>query len=395
MLKTAVYAICKNEAHFIERFCNSAADADFVLIADTGSTDDAREKAGSWANAVYDIHISPWRFDMARNAALALVPKWIDVCISLDIDEVLQPGWRAEIERVWIKGETTRLRYMFDWGCGIQFYYEKIHARNGYRWHHPCHEYPVPDGRINEVWATTDMLLAVHKPDPAKSRGQYLDLLELSVKEDPDCPRNAFYYARELSFHSRWQDAISECNRYLALPRATWENERCYAYRVMGRCYMELNDWDAAEKAFHQAAAEAPNTREPWCELAMLTYRQARWEECFAYANRALKISDMAKVYTCDPAVWGYQPHDLAAISAWNLGLPKIALEQGVIAMEKEPSDPRLKANVEFFKLTNDPDPKELPTRDITDGNLYDALRRVPRYSEDVNVEPEHSPANV
>ena len=33
----------------------------------------------------------------------------------------MQPGWREEIERVWELGNTTRLRYMFDWGCGISF----------------------------------------------------------------------------------------------------------------------------------------------------------------------------------------------------------------------------------------------------------------------------------
>lgn len=349
-LKICVYAISKNEAHFVERFCKSAKDADMILIADTGSDDGLPEEAAKHGAVVHHISISPWRFDLARNAALALIPRDYDVCISLDIDEVLQPGWREEIERVWKKGETTRLRYMFDWGCGIQFYYEKIHAKHGYMWHHPCHEYPVPDGRITEVWAQTDMLLAVHMPDPTKSRGQYLDLLELSVKEDPDCPRNAFYYARELSFHAKWQQAINACNKYLKLPRATWENERCYAYRVMGRCYSELGDPWNAEKAFQMAASEAPNTREPWCELATLMYRQHRWEECFAYAMRALRITDMAKVYTCDPAVWGSQPHDFAAISAYHLGIFETAKTQALLAIEKSPEDERLKSNLKFIE---------------------------------------------
>ena len=349
-MKICVYAISKNEAHFVKRFCESAKDADLILIADTGSTDGLPEEAALHGAVVHHIGISPWRFDLARNAALALVPRDMDVCISLDIDEVLQPGWREEIERVWIKGETTRLRYMFDWGCGIAFYYEKIHARNGYHWHHPCHEYPVPDGRIEEVWAQTDMLLAVHKPDPTKSRGQYMDLLELSVKEDPDCPRNAFYYARELSFHSRWFEAIEACKNYLKLPRATWENERCYAYRVMGRCYNEVGQpWDA-EKAFQMAASEAPNTREPWCELAMLMYRQSRWEECFAYAMRTLRITDREKVYTCDPEVWGYKAHDLASISAYHLGLLSIAFEQAKKASEMSPDDLRLSGNVVYIQ---------------------------------------------
>ena len=348
-LKICVYAISKNEAHFAQRFCESAANADLIMIADTGSDDGLPEEAAKYGAVVHHICISPWRFDLARNAALALVPRDMDVCISLDIDEILQPGWREEIERVWIKGETTRLRYMFDWGCGISFYYEKIHARHGYHWHHPCHEYPIPDGRITEVWAQTDFLIAVHKPDPTKSRGQYMDLLELSVKEDPNCPRNAFYYARELSFHARWQEAVDACNSYLKLPRATWQNERCYAYRVMGRCYNELGNAFEAEKAFQMAASEAPNTREPWCELALLCYRQCRWEECFAYAMRALRITNREAVYTCDPAVWGYQAHDLAAISAWHLGLKDIAICQGQIAVDMEPNDDRLRANLNWY----------------------------------------------
>lgn len=176
-----------------------------------------------------------------------------------------------------------------------------------------------------------------------------MDLLELSVQEDPDCPRNAFYYARELSFHSRWYESIQACKSYLNLPRATWHNERCYAYRVMGRSYSEIGLPEEAEKAFQMAASEAPNTREPWCELAMLMYRQHRWEECFAYAMRALRITDRAMVYTCDPAVWGAQPHDLAGISAWHLGLTDKAIEQAKIASALEPHDIRLQNNVKWM----------------------------------------------
>lgn len=347
-LKICVYAISKNEEHFVERFCESAKDADLILIADTGSTDGTDRKARECGAVVHDICITPWRFDLARNAALALVPRDFDVCISLDLDEVLEPGWREEIERIWKTGETTRLRYLFDWGCGIRFRYEKIHARHGYRWHHPCHEYPVPDGRIEEVWAETDSLLVSHHPDPSKSRGQYLDLLTLSVKEDPHCPRNAFYYARELTFHYRWDDAIAALKSYLDLPGATWPNERAYAMRLLGKSYEETGNQHDAEKWFHAACAEAPNTREPWCDLAMLMYRQHRWEECFAFSMRALRIKHKELVYTCDPAVWGHCPHDLASISAWHLGLKDLAIEQAKICVELSPDDERLKANLEF-----------------------------------------------
>jgi len=349
-MKICVYAISKNEKHFVERFCNSASDADLILIADTGSTDETAEEAVRCGAIVHDICITPWRFDLARNAALALIPRDIDICISLDLDEVMEPGWREEIERVWKLGETTRLRYMFDWGCGIKFMYEKIHARHGYRWHHPCHEYPVPDVRITENWAQTEKLLVSHHPDPTKSRGQYLDLLSLSVQEDPDCPRNGFYYARELTFHALWDDAIKALKSYLDLPGATWPNERCYAMRLLGKSYNELGDQYQAEHWYVRAAAEAPNTREPWCELAMLMYRQSRWEECFAFSMRALKIVNRDLVYTCDPEVWEHWPHDLASISAWQIGMHQVALEQAKLAVEKTPNDIRLVGNLRYIE---------------------------------------------
>ena len=70
-MKIAVYAISKDEAAFVERFCASAKDADLILIADTGSADETVSLAREHGATVHEICISPWRFDRARDAALA------------------------------------------------------------------------------------------------------------------------------------------------------------------------------------------------------------------------------------------------------------------------------------------------------------------------------------
>lgn len=351
-MKIAVYAISKNEEQFVKRFIESCAEADLVLIADTGSTDNTAKLARQLGATVYDIAVTPWRFDIARDTALTLIPKDYDICISLDLDEVLEPGWRKEIERVW-QPETTRLRYKFDWGCGISFYYEKIHHRHGYHWHHPVHEYPVPDLRIKEIYAQTDMLLVSHHPDPTKSRGQYLDLLKLAVTEDPHCPRNAFYYARELTFYQKWVDAIVALNKYLENPKATWQNERCYAYRLLGKSYEQLGDSESALTYYAMACREAPNTREPWVEKALCHYARKEWQQCYDNVNQALTILDKQAVYTMDPSVWGAKPHDLLAISAYYLGLKDIAIRHGQMAVDLEPHDQRLISNLQFYQNGN------------------------------------------
>ena len=346
LMKIAIYAVALNESKHVNRFMDACDGADWVFVADTGSTDNTVALLTERGAELAEIRVKPWRFDDARNALLALLPDDIDVCVSLDLDEVLQPGWRAEIERVWVPG-TTRLRYGFDWGCGIVFQYEKIHCRHGYRWFGSCHEYPVAD-RITEKYAETDKLLVVHKPDPTKSRGQYLDLLRVSVEENPTEPRNAFYYARELSYAKRWHEAIAQAERYLALPRATWPNERCYAMRVMAKCYAELQQWAKSLEWARRACSEAEHTREPWCELAEICQWTQRWSEMFGAAMTALYIVKREKLYTVDPSVWGAKPHDLVSISAYYLGMYDIALEHARKAVELSPDDLRLRQNLKF-----------------------------------------------
>ena len=349
-LKICVYAICNGEAHFMKRFMDGAKDADKIVICDTGSTDGAGDVARELGATVYDISIKPWRFDDARNAALALVPTDIDVCVSLDIDEVLQPGWREEIERVWNKGVTNRLKYKFDWGAGIAFYYDKIHARQGFRWRNMCHEAVFPDPRTTEVWAQTEKLLVIHMPDNSKSRGQYMDLLENDVKENPYNARNAFYYARELGFKHRWQESIQAVESYLKLPDANWANERCYARRVQGRAYDALGKHTEALRSFRQACDEAPNTREPWVDLAESCYKYSEWDECYLAIKRALKITDKEAVYTVDPECWSWKPLDFGALAAYNLGMLKQAAEWGEQALAHEPTNARLAKNLLYYK---------------------------------------------
>src|SRR4051812_39441673 len=101
MVKVAVYTIALNEAAHAERWAGSATEADYRIVADTGSTDDTVEKLSKAGVTVHRIAVRPWRFDDARNAALALIPADVDVCCSMDMDRFLEPGWREKLETAW------------------------------------------------------------------------------------------------------------------------------------------------------------------------------------------------------------------------------------------------------------------------------------------------------
>lgn len=347
-MKAAIYTIALNEEQFVERWYESAKDADYLLIADTGSTDSTVELAKKLGINVITVKVVPWRFDDARNAALAALPADIDMCISLDMDEIITPNWREPLEKLWKKG-VTRPRYKHIWSWnedgtpGLEFGYDHIHTRKGYRWRHPVHETLFPYG-IEEVQEFTSELETHHHPDPTKSRSQYLPLLAMSVKEDPYSDRNAFYYARELYFYNQYALAKSEFQRHLALPSATWAPERAASMR-----YLAKIDTDNAVQWLLMAIKQAPGRREALVELALHHYNNKSWEGCYEHSKAALSIVEKPLDYLCEEFAWGELPWDLAALSAYNLGKKEEAVELGKKALELAPGNERLLANLGYY----------------------------------------------
>jgi glycosyltransferase involved in cell wall biosynthesis len=363
-MKVAIYTIALNEEQFVERWYESAKDADYLMIADTGSTDKTVELAKSLGINVEIVKISPWRFDDARNAALALLPIDIDYCISLDMDEIITPNWREALQVAYDNG-WTRPKYKHIWSWnedgtpGLEFSYDHIHTRKNYRWRHPVHECLYVYGR-DETSGWLEGLETHHHPDPTKSRAQYLPLLAMSVQEDPTSDRNVFYYARELYFHGQYKLAMEEFKRHLSLPTATWDAERAASMRYLGKITeLLMNDGeiehDKAAYWFNRAIEEAPGRREPYVDLAKHYYIAEKWEECLQYAKGAIEIVEKPLEYLCEPEAWGHAPYDYAAISAFKLGKFDDAKIYGTIALQLKPDDERLAQNLSFYALAASP----------------------------------------
>ena len=350
-MKVAIYTIALNEEQFVERWYESAKEADYLLIADTGSTDGTVALAKSLGINVVEISTKPWRFDDSRNAAMAFLPKDIDYCISLDMDEIITPNWREPLEKALAEG-VTRPTYKHIWSWdqngnpGLEFQYDHIHSRHGYRWKHPVHECLYAYG-MDEVKKFVLGIETHHHPDDKKSRAQYLPLLEMSVREDPYNDRNAFYYARELYFYGQYKKSTEEFKRHLKLPTAVWKPERAASMRYIAK--MD-DEFEVAEWWLKQAIAEAPDRREAYVEMAKLCYEKGLWSECLGAAEKALEITDKPLEYLCEEFAWGFAPYDYAAIAAYNLGFTDVALEYGMKAVDLNPTDERLQRNLMFYK---------------------------------------------
>ena len=351
--KTCVYAICKNEEKFVDRWYNSIKNSDYICVLDTGSNDNSVDKLKKLGVKVKVKKITPWRFDDARNESLKLIPNDADICIALDLDEVLCENWKENLIRVW-NDKTDRIRYIYNWRLEnniplVSFYNSKIHANGKYKWVNAVHEVLkyIPEKKENIL--TTDKVIINHYPDDNKSRSSYLNLLELSVKEDPQNDRNAHYLGREYMYYGKWNESIDMLINHLNLKTATWKDERCASMRFISRCYINLKRYDEANMWLDKAIKEAPYLRDGYVEKMLLLYNLKKYKEAIKYGLLALKIKKHEKTYINEIFSWNETIYDVLSICYYYINDKKTGLRYLKKAIKMNPNNERLVENLKFF----------------------------------------------
>ncbi|CDX22750.1 Glycosyl transferase family 2 [Mesorhizobium sp. ORS 3324] len=349
-MKIAVYTIALNEAANAERWAKSAIDADYRIVADTGSTDDTVERLTAAGVTVHKISIRPWRFDDARNAAMALLPDDVDVCCTMDMDRFLDAGWRQKLEAAWTPATTalfcqTIYRSSVDDPTPLRGWPTKnFHHRWGYRFRRPVHEALVFTGE-REVTSSCAEIKMFEVQDHSKpTRSSYLPLMEIAHQEDPDDAQICFWLGRDLMWANQQDRAIHLLKQYLALPTSNWGEERSEAMRYLARMLPdEKLSW------LDKARIEAPHRREIWLDLAEEFHGKADWLNLFWACTNGIDKTYRTGSYLDDANSWGPRLHDLGAIASWHLEAMNRAVEWGQKALELDPGNQRLKDNLDFF----------------------------------------------
>lgn len=349
-MKIAVYTIALNEEQHCNRWADSVREADYRIVLDTGSKDGTIDKLRSLGVDVYQQYIVPWRFDVARNAALALVPSDADVCISMDMDEFMEPGWRQKIESAWTK-DTTRFgyTYVFDYKSGASqqqgFYADKIHSRNGYEWRRPVHETIFSLSGADVIANDTSVVMNQIQDRTKSTRSNYLPLLKMAHDEDRADSQIAFWYGRELMYSQKREESIEVLNRYLALPTSTWKSERSEALIYLSRLDPD-NQW----KHLVAATLECPTRREIWYEMTQYCYDRQDWINLIWATMNGIERCHKEGSYLDRAEAWGSRIPDLGSIGAYHCGWLEKAEYLAEMAHKLNPDDGRIKTNLDLIR---------------------------------------------
>ena len=344
-MKIAAYTICLNEMKHIDRWLEATSDADLRVIVDTGSQDGTWERLQQKANDTLQVHqikVEPFRFDDARNAALALVPQDIDVCVSVDMDEIPQNNFFQTIRDEWKIGTRIGWHRMH---TGPVWNGHRIHSRFGIRWYSPCHEIIDVYGDVEKVEQTFDIQID-HRPDDSKSRKQYLQMLEMAVKENPYDGRMWIYLTREYYFNKMWSDILESASAALSIEE-NWNVEKSYMCRLSVEAAYALN-LDPLP-FIEEGLKHDPTSVEMHYTAAYHYYTVKDWKKCYEHSSKRLSLKKTDN-YLCENSVWDWRMYDLMGMSAWYLGMKDKALKYAQMAVNGNPDDERLVQNLELIK---------------------------------------------
>ncbi len=351
--KVCVYAISKNEEKFVKRWYDSMKEADKIIVLDTGSTDNTVSLLKELGVEVHEKIIDPFRFDVARNLSLELIPEDYTICVCTDLDEVFEKGWKEKLLQIW-NDDINRVKYTYNWSFdeynqpATTFLANKIHKRSDYVWKHPVHE--VLECQTEEKEIICKEIVINHYPDKNKSRSNYLPLLELSVKEDPLDDRNMHYLGREYMYYKKWDECIATLKKHLSLETATWKDERAASMRYIARCYKAKNDLDTAVECYLDAIEEAPYLREAYVELAYLYYEKEDYPTTYHYLKKALDITKKSDSYINEEFAWNSFIYDLIGFCAFKLGYYHEAVDYTKKALDMDKNNLRLQMNLEIME---------------------------------------------
>ncbi|MGI5930550.1 glycosyltransferase family 2 protein [Pseudoflavonifractor sp.] len=352
MCTISLCMIVKNEEAVLGRCLESAADlVDEIVIVDTGSTDGTKKIARKFTDKLFDF---PWVDDLAAARNFSFEQASGDYCMWLDADDVIaeddRSKFRAMRKQLLPQADVVMMPYhtAFDpQGQPTFTYHRERVVRNEarFRWAGVVHEAITPAGEIR--WSDAAVS---HKKEGSGDPDRNLCIYEAQLAAGKALdPRNQFYYARELWYHSRFEEAAKVLTTFLDSGKGWLENQ-IEACRLLSQCMTALGrDGDALSSLLRSLTLDTPRA-EVCCDIGGWFLAREQWRQAAFWYELALtrKRDDTSGAFV-SPDCYGYLPAIELCVCWYHLGDVEKAKAFNELAASFRPEDPFVLQNRTFF----------------------------------------------
>ncbi len=343
-MNLSVCLIVKNEEIVLAR-CLSCVKkfADEIVVVDTGSTDKTVEIAKSFTEKVFFM---PWQddFSLARNYAFSKASG--EYLMWLDADDIVED---SQIDK--IKALKTRLNeadtFMLSYRSGeLNYYRERIIKRCDFAvWQGRVHEVITPFGRIKY-----ENIFITHSKQNAGMGGRNLHIYEI-MQENREVfsSRDAFYFARELFYHERYEEAIKLFESFLQRADAWCEN-KISACEHLATCLLKTGEREKAKRTLINGLLYATPRAELLCMLGNIYFEEGNYRQAIFYYRTCLCCEyDEKTGGFCRKDDYGFIPYIQLCVCHSRLCENEIAEQYNELAGRLKPNSQAYLHNLHYF----------------------------------------------
>lgn len=348
MISISLCMIVRDEEEVLARCLDSVLPAvDEIVIVDTGSRDRTKEIAARYTDKLYDFE---WCDDFSAARNYAFSKGSMDYLMWLDADDVLP---HSSLQALLDLKESLDPQVMvvmmpynvaFDEQGRPSFTYERerlIKNGAGFQWKGAVHEAIAPRGKILRSNVVVEHR-KIKPGDPDRNLLIYEKQLAAGLKMGP---RERFYYARELFYHERYDQAIAEFENFLARPDA-WLENRLDALRMEAICYDLLGKPNEAMEALLRSLAEDVPRAEICCDIGRHFIDRKNYKAAaFWYETAASREKTTQGGAFINQDCYDYIPYVQLCVCYYWLGEKELAKKYHRLAKELKPEDPSVKYN--------------------------------------------------
>ncbi len=317
---------------------------------DTGSTDKTKDIARKFTSKIYDFQ---WidDFSAARNYSFSKAT--MDYILWLDADDVILPNDRKKLRKLKetldpsVATVMMKYNYAFDeyGNVTLCFYRERLVKRSHNPvWHDPIHEFIGIQGKT----INSDICITHKRIHDASDRN--LRIFEKMIEQGrPMSARNYFYYAKELYYHNRFEDAIEYFNKFLNSGEG-WVEDNINACYHLSICYDNIKDRSNMHKSLLRSFEYDLPRAEICCQLgtyyiAVEDYKRAIF--WYDLATKLKKPEDSWGFILED--YWGFISNIQLCVCHYNLGNMEESYKYNELAAKYKPDSSLVIHNRNFL----------------------------------------------
>lgn len=344
--------IVKNEEDVIGRCLECVSDIfDEIIVVDTGSEDKTRDIVKKYTKNLYYFK---WieDFAAARNYAFSKATKdyimWLDaddIILDKDKEKIkeLKMNMDKSIDMVMMKYNTS---FDSDGNVTFSYYRERIFKRSKkFRWIGEIHEVIPLEGNI----IYSDAAIS-HKKlknnDPKRNLRIFENMIANGNELDP---RQQFYYARELYYNKRYEDAINTFNNFLDSGKG-WVENCINACQDLSYCYYAISESKKALNACFRSFEFDEPRAEICCDIGKYFLDREQYNQAIFWYELALtrKINESSGGFILLDC-YNFIPYIQLCLCYFRIGDIKKSKEYNDKAASIKPNDPAVIYNNEYF----------------------------------------------